>query len=56
MDFIEQWAHISPDAGSGALEALYVFVAVAIAATAVFRLAVARRIARRRSASSESRR
>ena len=54
MDFIEQWAHVSPDAGSGALEALYVLVAVAIAATAVFRLAVARRNARRRSASSES--
>jgi HAMP domain-containing protein len=54
MDFIEQWAHVSPDGGSGALEALYVFVAAAVAATAVFRLAVARRIARKRSSTSEA--
>ncbi|MGC1379787.1 MAG: hypothetical protein WA814_02045 [Candidatus Baltobacteraceae bacterium] len=29
MDFIEQWLHLSPDGGNGALEACY---AIAIAA------------------------
>ena len=54
MDFIEQWAHLSPDGGSGALEALYVLVAAAVAATAVFRLTVARRSTRKRAGTSEA--
>ncbi len=30
MDFIERWLHISPDGGSGLLEAIYLVVAIAV--------------------------
>jgi hypothetical protein len=41
MDFIEQWFHVSPDGGNGALEGLY--LAVIIGAATLSRLYVVRR-------------
>jgi hypothetical protein len=37
MDFIERWFGISPDGGDGSLEALYLFVFVAVLAAMAFR-------------------
>lgn len=45
MDLFERVFHISPDGGSGALEALYVVAAVAVLAALAM---AARRIAARR--------
>jgi hypothetical protein len=45
MDFIEQWLHISPDGGNGALEAIYLGTGLAIAAGII----AARRFTKRRS-------
>jgi len=46
MDFIEQWFGISPDGGSGALEAVYVGVLAIVVAGLVFRRRVRRMIGR----------
>jgi hypothetical protein len=35
MDFIEQWFHVSPDGGSGALELLYLAAALAVVLSAL---------------------
>jgi hypothetical protein len=40
MDFIEQWLHLSPDGGSGALEAYYA-AATAAGVILLFRHALA---------------
>lgn len=37
MDFIERWLHISPDGGSGALEAFYFVTLIGIVGVLVFR-------------------
>jgi hypothetical protein len=37
MDFIERWLGISPDGGDGSLEALYLFVLLAIVSAVMFR-------------------
>ena len=37
MDFIERWFGVSPDAGNGSLEMLYLLVIAAIAAAIVYR-------------------
>lgn len=48
MDFIEQLFGISPDGGDGSTEALYIAVAVAIAALLVVRPILRRRAEQRR--------
>src|SRR5271165_1942516 len=48
MDFIERWFHVSPDGGSGLLEALYLGVAVFAVTALVFRARLIRAIRRRR--------
>jgi len=35
MDFIEEWFHLSPDGGSGLVEALYILGVVLVAALVV---------------------
>jgi hypothetical protein len=47
MDFIEEWFHLSPDGGSGLVEALYIVSVVLVAALIVA-------VRRRRPASVES--
>jgi len=37
LDFIERWLHVSPDAGSGALEVLYLVVIALVVASVVVR-------------------
>jgi len=37
VDFIEKWLHVSPDGGSGALEALYLVVIALVVASVVVR-------------------
>ena len=46
MDVLERVFHVSPDGGSGALEALYVAAAVAVLAAIVFRRHIARSLRR----------
>jgi hypothetical protein len=36
MNYFEQWFHISPDGGSGVLEALYAMAPVAVIAAIAF--------------------
>lgn len=40
MDFFERWFDVSPDAGSGSLEAVYAVAAVAVAVAVIRRCAV----------------
>ncbi len=47
MDFIEQWFHVAPDAGSGSLEAIYAVTGAAVGAALVFRRRIASFAARR---------
>ena len=56
MDFIEQWFRVAPDAGSGALEAIYVVTAAVVVAALVFRRRMAAFVARRRALKGASRR
>ena len=37
MDFIEHWLHVSPDNGSGATEALFAIVGIALVFLIIFR-------------------
>ena len=49
MDFIEQWFHVSPDGGSGALELVYLVLVPAIVLALVrYRRQVRALLARRR--------
>jgi hypothetical protein len=48
MDLIEQWFHVSPDGGSGLLEAFYAVAAFLAASALAFR---ARSVRRRRAPS-----
>ena len=49
MDFIEQWFQVSPDAGSGVLEALYVATAALVLTTLLLRRHIIAHITRRRA-------
>ena len=49
MDFIERLFHVSPDAGSGVLEALYVATAALVLTALLFRRRIVARITRRRA-------
>lgn len=46
MDVLERVFHVSPDGGSGALEALYLVAAVAVLAAIAFRRQIARSLRR----------
>ena len=54
MDFIEQWFHIAPDAGSGVLEAIYLVTGAAVATVLLFSRRIISRIARRRPGKTAS--
>ena len=49
MDFIERLFHVSPDAGSGVLEALYVATAALVVTALLLRQRIVSRITRRRA-------
>jgi hypothetical protein len=49
VDFIERLFHVSPDAGSGVLEALYVATAALVVTALLLRRRIVSRITRRRA-------
>jgi hypothetical protein len=44
MDFVERLFHVSPDAGSGSTEAIYLLVMLALVLAVVYREPIRRRI------------
>jgi MYXO-CTERM domain-containing protein len=56
VDFIEQWFHVAPDAGSGVLEAIYAVTGAAVVAALVLRRRIASFVARRHAPKAASRR